>query len=74
MLFLWGYYMLQSVEIEWHRVERDNMPREEGTYLVVFDDGAVETYPMSQRDIKTADIRDGYSKALLWAECIKSPL
>lgn len=66
--------MFQTVTITWHAVEHHNMPREEGTYLVAFDDGAVETYPMSERDIESADIRDGYSKALLWAECIKSPL
>ena len=74
MLFLWGCYMFQTVTITWHAIDHENMPSEEGTYLVVFDDGAVETYPMSERDIVSADIRDGYSKALLWAECIKSPI
>ena len=32
--------MKQTVVIEWH--DMNTMPSEEGTYLVAFDDGAVE--------------------------------
>jgi len=48
-------------------------PDEEGTYLVAFDDGTVETYPMSERDIQTATVTDGYSKGIYWAYTFKGP-
>jgi len=67
-------YMLQTVTIEWHPVQRGTMPREEGSYLVAFDDGAVETYPMSFNDITAGEIRDGYTHGLYWADCIPSPV
>jgi len=34
---------LQTVTIDWRPVTQGGMPRNEGTYLVAFDDGAVET-------------------------------
>ena len=55
-------------------VQRGTMPREEGSYLVAFDDGAVETYPMSIRDITLGEIRDGYSIGLYWADCMPSDI
>jgi len=50
------------------------MPRQEGTYLVAFDDGAVETYPMSEQDIKRGVVTDGQSHGLYWAEGLPSPI
>lgn len=50
--------MLQTVTIAWHPVEVGSMPKSEGDYLVAFDDGAVETYPMSHQDIKRGEVRD----------------
>ena len=41
------------------------MPRNEGNYLVAFDDGAVETFPMSDQDIKRGEVRDGQTHGLL---------
>ena len=69
-----GHYMLQTVTIDWRPVEQGSMPRHEGNYLVAFDDGAVETYPMSDQDIKRGEVRDGQTHGLLWAEGIPSPL
>jgi len=66
--------MLQTVTIQWNPVQRGMMPQEEGSYLVAFDDGAVETYPMSVNDIKAGEIRDGYTHGLYWADCIPSPV
>ncbi len=63
--------MKQTVVIEWHDMK--TMPSEEGTYLVAFDDGAVETYPMSERDLKTGNIQDGYSRGVLWALPLTAP-
>lgn len=69
-----GHYMLQTVTIDWHPVEQGSMPRNEGSYLVAFDDGAVETYPMSDQDIKRGEVRDGQTHGLLWAAGIPSPI
>ena len=66
--------MLQTVTIDWRPVEQGNMPRYEGNYPVAFDDGAVETYPMSDQDIKRGEVRDGQTHGLYWAEGIPSPL
>jgi hypothetical protein len=64
--------IFQQVVIEWHSVEM--MPKEEGTYLVAFSDGTVETYPISERDIQTGVIQDGYARGLFWAENITGPV
>ena len=66
--------MLQTVTIAWHPVEVGGMPKNEGDYLVAFDDGAVETYPMSHQDIKRGEEKDGQTHGLYWAEGIPSPL
>jgi len=62
----------QQITIEWH--DLSVMPEEEGTYLVAFDDGSVETYPMSYDDIRTGIIQDGYARGILWAHKIYGPL
>ena len=66
--------MLQTVTIEWHPVAVGSMPKQEGNYIVAFNDGAVETFPMSDQDIKRGEVRDGKSHGLLWAESIPSPI
>lgn len=62
----------QTVAIEWHDVAI--MPQEEGTYLVAFDDGTVETYPIGYENIRTGIIQDGYTRGVLWALPIYAPL
>lgn len=64
--------LTQQVVIQWWSVE--TMPKEEGTYLVAFSDGSVETYPISERDIQTGVIQDGYTRGLFWAENITGPI
>lgn len=66
--------MLQTITIEWRPIRRNEMPRKPGTYLVVFDDGAVESYPMSDRDLHQAEVRDGHTHGLFWADPIPTPL
>ncbi len=63
--------MKQKVTIRWYEMALP--PDEEGTYLVAFDDGTVETYPMSEKDIQTATVTDGYSKGIYWAYTFKGP-
>ena len=66
--------MLQTVTIDWHPVAVGSMPKQEGSYLVAFDDGEVETYPLSDQDIKRGEIKDGQTHGLLWAAIIPSPI
>ena len=61
----------QKVTIYWQTL--DKMPKTEGTYLVAFSDGTVETYPVSERDIKSGVIRDGYVSGIYWADNIEGP-
>ncbi len=61
----------QTVTINWQSL--DKMPRSEGTYLVAFSDGAVETYPITQMDIKRGVIRDGYVEGIYWANNLEGP-
>lgn len=65
--------MLQTVVIDWKPIEVGSMPREAGTYLVAFDDGAVETYPLTDADIHAGIVRDGYTIGVLWAYLIPTP-
>ena len=65
--------MLQTVVIDWTPIEAGSMPREAGTYLVAFNDGAVETYPFTDDDIHAGVVRDGYAIGVLWAYSITSP-
>jgi len=62
----------QAVVIEWHDIAV--MPKDEGTYLVAFDDGTVETYPIGYENIRTGIIQDGYTRGVLWALPIYAPL
>lgn len=61
----------QHVTIYWQSVK--TMPKSEGTYLVAFSDGSVETYPISIRDIQTGVIQDGYARGVYWANNIQGP-
>lgn len=62
----------QTVTIHWQ--DMSVMPKEEGTYLVAFDDGTVETYPIGYNDIQTGVIQDGYCRGIFWAETFKGPV
>ena len=62
----------QTVTIEWHDVAL--MPQDEGTYLVAFDDGSVETYPIGSDNIQSGIIQDGYTRGVLWAHPIYAPI
>lgn len=61
----------QTVTIEWHDVAV--MPQDEGTYLVAFDDGSVETYPIGYENIRSGVIQDGYCRGIFWAHSFKGP-
>lgn len=65
--------MLQVVNIEWHVIEAGNMPQEERTVLVAFDDSTVESWPLTVNDIMDGEVRAGRSMGLYWAESIPHP-
>ena len=65
--------MLQVVTIEWHVIEQGNMPAEEKTVLVAFDDTTVESWPLTTNDIMDGEIRAGHSMGLYWADSIPHP-
>lgn len=65
--------MLQVVTLEWHAIKRGNMPREEKTILVAFDDMTVESWPLTVSDIMDGEIRAGHSMGLYWADSIPHP-
>ena len=50
------------------------MPRQEGTYLIAFDDMTVETYPLTDADILDGEVRArGRSIGLYWATSLPHP-
>jgi hypothetical protein len=49
------------------------MPEDEGTYLVAFSDGTVESFPMDRDDLLTGQIRAGAAKGEYWANPIPHP-
>lgn len=65
--------MLQVVTLEWHAIEQGNMPREEKTVLVAFDDMSVESWPLTASDIMDGEVRAGRSMGLYWADSIPHP-
>ena len=65
--------MLQVVEVEWHVLRQGNMPKEERTVLVAFDDMTVESWPLTTNDIMDGEIRAGHSMGLYWADSIPHP-
>jgi len=65
--------MLQVVTIEWRVIEQGNMPAEEKTVLVAFDDMTVESWPLTASDIMDGEIRAGHSMGLYWADSIPHP-
>ena len=65
--------MLQVVTIEWRVIEQGNMPAEEKTVLVAFDDMTVESWPLTATDIMDGEIRAGHSMGLYWADSIPHP-
>ena len=65
--------MLQVVEIEWHPIRQGNMPKEEDTVLVAFDDMTVESWPLTTSDIMDGEIKAGHSMGLYWATSIPHP-
>jgi len=65
--------MLQVVEVEWHVIRQGNMPKEERTVLVAFDDMTVESWPLTTNDIMDGEIRAGHSMGLYWADSIPHP-
>ena len=65
--------MQQIVTIQWYPVAYGEMPAAEGTYLVAFSDGAVESYPMDLKDILDGEIHCGSALGEWWAESIPHP-
>lgn len=65
--------MLQVVGIQWNPVRPGNMPKNERTVLVAFDDMTVESWPLTFSDIMDGEIRAGHSTGLYWADSIPHP-
>lgn len=65
--------MLQVVGIQWYPVRPGNMPKNERTVLVAFDDMTVESWPLTFNDIMDGEIRAGHSMGLYWADSIPHP-
>lgn len=65
--------MKQLISVEWYPIQFGEMPGEEGTYLVAWDDGSVESYPMDHQDIQDGEIRSGNIKGVYWARPIPHP-
>lgn len=65
--------MKQIITINWNPIAFGEMPGDEGTYLVAWDDGTVESYPMDRCDIQNGEVRSGSIKGIYWAESIRHP-
>jgi len=65
--------MQQLVSIQWYPVAYGEMPDVEGTYLVAFSDGTVESYPMDHKDIQDGEIHCGSAVGEWWAEGLPHP-
>ena len=65
--------MRQTVIIQWYPIAYGEMPSEEGTYLVAWDDGSVESYPMDSKDINDGSIKSGNIHGIYWADNINHP-
>lgn len=65
--------MRQIAVIDWKAISTGEMPNEEGTYLVAFDDGTVESFPMDTDDLVSGQIRAGAARGEYWANPIPHP-
>lgn len=65
--------MRQIAVIEWRPIEIGGMPDDEGTYLVAFTDGTVESFPMDQDDLAHGQIQAGAARGIYWAMPIPHP-
>jgi len=65
--------MQQLVSIQWYPVAYGEMPDVEGTYLVAFSDGSVESYPMDSKDIQDGEIHCGSAVGEWWADGLPHP-
>ena len=65
--------MRQIAVLEWKAIMPGEMPEDEGTYLVAFSDGTVESFPMDTDDLLTGQIRAGAAKGEYWANPIPHP-
>lgn len=64
----------QIITIDWYPIAFGEMPDAEGTYLVAFSDGTVESYPMDHRDIKDGEVRCGQCVGEFWAQSPPHPV
>lgn len=65
--------MRQIVVIEWYAIEPGGMPEDEGTFLVAFDDGTVESFPFDESDLVSGQIRAGTTRGEYWSIPIPHP-
>ena len=65
--------MRQIAVLEWKAITLGEMPKDEGTYLVAFSDGAVESFPMDTDDLLSGQIRAGAARGEYWANPIPHP-
>lgn len=65
--------MRQIAVIEWKNIEPGGMPADVGTFLVAFNDGTVESYPIDSRDLEAGEIKAGAASGTYWANPIPHP-
>jgi hypothetical protein len=65
--------MRQVVVLDWRPVTYGEMPDVEGTYLVAFSDGTVESWPMSMQEINAGEVRTSLITGMYWAHPIPHP-
>lgn len=65
--------MRQVAVINWKAICTGGMPEKEGTYLVAFSDGTVESFPMDTDDLVAGQIRAGAARGEYWANPIPHP-
>lgn len=65
--------MKQTISIEWHPIQFGDMPDNEGTYLVAWSDGTVESYPFSPSELQDGEVKSGRTRGVYWAEPISHP-
>ena len=65
--------MSQIAVLDWKAITTGEMPTEEGTYLVAFSDGTVESFPMDTDDLVSGQIRAGTARGEYWANPIPHP-
>lgn len=59
--------MLVDTTIKWNAVQCGEMPKDEGTYMIAWSDGSVESFPLERSHIEDGKIRCGGLCGEYWA-------